>query len=251
MLMRPPHDAVITDDERAYMAKEIRRTVAGIARKKFQRDPLVVPDASLATSKISSAYKRHGLILEKALLTALNTRGDVQAWTAKIRVPIRTRPIQVDLITFHTTTRTVTAYEIKRGFGNHDTEARFAIEQRLTAILGVLQAHAVSRHLSPAVEGVAAVGYYGQLGPRIGPHRVIAAAGFPSEFGPATAAFVEAVNDYFRHCLLRQTAPHFIRALHQMTEMEAFRSTIGPPASFGSEFLSGMEMALHPWDALG
>lgn len=57
------------------------RQSGGIATTKFECDPMVVSHASLATSKISSAYKRHGLILEKALLAALNAQGNLTAWT--------------------------------------------------------------------------------------------------------------------------------------------------------------------------
>jgi hypothetical protein len=160
MLMTLPSDATITDDERAHMATEIRRTIGDITEKAFEKDPLVVPGASLATSKISSAYKRHGLILEEAVRTALNTRSDLRAWEDNIVVPVRNNPIQVDLVTYQANTQTLKAYEIKRGFNNQDAEARHSIEERLTALLSVLPSYATSKNLSATAFDVAVVGYY-------------------------------------------------------------------------------------------
>src|SRR5262245_18562162 len=100
MLLKTTYDAVITDIERAHMAKDIRRRIAEIAETEFGRDPLVVQDVSLATSEISSAYKRHVLVLEEAFRTALRTRADLDAWTTELIVPVRKRPIQVDLLTY-------------------------------------------------------------------------------------------------------------------------------------------------------
>jgi hypothetical protein len=104
--------------------------------------------------------------------------------------------------------------------------------------------------VSPTVIDVAVVGYYGQLGARVGPHRVIASHDFPSEFGLGTTAFVETVNDYYRHCLLREAAPHFVSALRQVTEIEAFRDATAPAVSLGMELLPRLETAHHPWDDL-
>ena len=198
MLIRSPSDATITDDERAHMATEVRRTIGDITEKAFQNDPLVVPGASLLTSKISSAYKRHGLILEEAVRTALNTRSDLRAWEANIDVPVRNNPIQVDLVTYQANTQTMKAYEIKRGFNNQDAEARHSIKERLTTLLGVLPSYATSKQLSATAFDVAVVGYYDRASSRIGAHRVIGSPDFASEFGLTTAVFVEAVNDYYR-----------------------------------------------------
>jgi hypothetical protein len=251
MLIRSPSDATITDDERAHMATKVRRTIGDITEKAFQNDPLVVPGASLLTSKISSAYKRHGLILEEALRTALNTRGDLLAWDDTIAVPVRANPIQIDLVTYQANTQTLKAYEIKRGFNNQDAEARHSIEERLTALLGVLPSYAISKKLSAAAFDVAVVGYYDPVSGRIGAHRVIGSPDFASEFGLATAAFVETVNDYFRHCLLRVTSIDLVGGLQQIVELPAFREAVSPEMMLSAETFSSLATVQHPWDGLG
>jgi hypothetical protein len=250
MLVNTPYDAVITDVERAHMAKCIRRRIAKIADTKFQIDPLVVQDVSLATSEVSSAYKRHGLVLEEALRTALNTRADLDAWMEKLRIPGRKKPIQVDLLTYQATSQTLTAYEIKRGFVNHDDQARDGVEERLTELLSALPRYANSRNISPAAYKVAVVGYYDRLSGALGPHKVIASPDLATEFGSATMAFVVAVNDYYRHCLLRRQGHHLVRGLQQIAELPGFQDAVSSAAVLNAEVFSGLATARHPWDAL-
>src|ERR1700738_3172896 len=62
--------------------------------------------------------------------------------------------------------------------------------------------YASSRGLSAMVRKVAVVGYYDSVSGRIGARDVIASPDLATEFGTGTVTFVEAVNDYYRHCLL-------------------------------------------------
>jgi hypothetical protein len=64
--------------------------------------------------------------------------------------------------------------------------------------------------LNAAAYKVAVIGYCDPIISRIGGHNVIARPDLAIEFGKGTTAFVEAVNDYYRHCLLRRQAPHLI-----------------------------------------
>ena len=50
---------------------EIEKTVTGLDSKLFDPDPIAGPHFSKITSVMSSAYKRHGYILERAILEAL------------------------------------------------------------------------------------------------------------------------------------------------------------------------------------
>jgi len=243
--------ARITDAERATLARDVRGRIADIARTNFPCDPIVVDDASLAASEISSAYKRHGLILEKALLVALGTRTDLTAWTDRIAIASRPKPIQIDLLVHSVQTGALTAYEIKRGFGTQDSEAQHSIKQRLSDLKIALPEYATSRGLHASAFDVAVIGYYGRLGTRMGPHRVIDQQGLVHEFDPQTADFVVEVNEYFRHCLLRQTAPRFARALQQISEIAAFRDAVGPVEDRGALQLSEFSTVHHPWDSLG
>jgi hypothetical protein len=251
MLRNTTCDAVITNVERACLAKCVRRTIAKIAKRKFREDPLVVSDLSLTASEVSSAYKRHGFVLEVALRTALDTRADLKAWTAKLLVPPRTKQVQVDLLTYQPASQTLTAYEVKRGFDNQDDQARDGLEKRLTDLLAFLPKYANSKNLSAAVYKVAVVGYYDEMNGSIGPHKLIARPDLIAEFGQATMDFLEDVNDYFSHCLLRRQARHLLGGLQQMAELPHFREAISPAALLAAETFPGLETSRHPWDALG
>jgi hypothetical protein len=254
MLFKANCDAVITNEQCAHMAKYVRETIAGIAETEFKKDPLVVDDLSQTISEVSSAYKRHGLVLEEALRTALNTRTDLTAWGDNILVPVRQNPIQVDLLTFEATTGTLAAYEVKRGFSNQDSEARHSVKDRLTSLHGVLPNYAKSKNLRATKFKVAVVGYYDPLSTRLGPHQVIASPDLSTEFGTKTMGFVGDVNDYYQHCLERNEAPHLVRALQQIAERSAFRDAVSPASAVFTQFEAvGAELggARHPWDALG
>ena len=51
----------------------IEQTVARLKVKKFKKDPIAGEHFSKIVSLMSSAYKRHGFILEKAILEQLRT----------------------------------------------------------------------------------------------------------------------------------------------------------------------------------
>src|SRR5262245_10486339 len=106
----------ITDDQRAVMASAVRQTVNTLAAGKFAADVLVGSDASSVTSKISSIYKRHGNILEKALSVAINTAPNWKAWD---RITLSNasyaNDFNVDLILYDGNILRI--FEVKRGLG--------------------------------------------------------------------------------------------------------------------------------------
>ena len=53
------------------MKPEIESTIKRLNLKHFEPDPIAGPHFSKITSVMSSAYKRHGYILERAILEAL------------------------------------------------------------------------------------------------------------------------------------------------------------------------------------
>jgi hypothetical protein len=111
--------------------------------------------------------------------------------------------------------------------------------------------YASSRGLSAMVRKVAVVGYYDSVSGRIGAHDVIASPDLATEFGTGTVTFVEAVNDYYRHCLLRRQAPHLVRGLQQISGLPAFQDAVSAAGLSALEPLSQMAAVRHPWDALG
>ena len=55
---------------------EVERTIELLRKKKFRIDPIAGEHYSRSTSVISSAYKRHGSIIEAALRERLKDNGD-------------------------------------------------------------------------------------------------------------------------------------------------------------------------------
>ncbi|MDC1428115.1 hypothetical protein N8156_05330 [Rhodospirillaceae bacterium] len=58
----------------------VEETVERLKRKKFKKDPIAGEHFSKIVSLMSSAYKRHGFILEKAILEQLRTNPDFEVW---------------------------------------------------------------------------------------------------------------------------------------------------------------------------
>jgi hypothetical protein len=62
------------------VAPVVDATISALARKKFDVDPIAGAHYSRATSIVSSAYKRHGKILETALREGLRESNRHQVW---------------------------------------------------------------------------------------------------------------------------------------------------------------------------
>ena len=130
--------------------KEIEATIQGLNKKKFQPDPIAGRTFSRVVSVTSSAYKRHGNIIEKAILAQLAARPELTVWSDKKFQVLKAadlivnlgsknlsdinesdldygesgRTLQIDAIVYHKEARTLRAYEIKRGFGTHDSQKK-------------------------------------------------------------------------------------------------------------------------------
>jgi hypothetical protein len=62
---------------------KIERTIKRLDSKDFTTDPIAAPHFSRITSIMSSAYKRHGYILETALLETLRLCPHFEVWQDK------------------------------------------------------------------------------------------------------------------------------------------------------------------------
>src|ERR1700730_8306692 len=62
------------------MKQEIEKTIKRLDTKRFDPDPIAGPHFSKITSVMSSAYKRHGYILERAILEALRLCPHFEVW---------------------------------------------------------------------------------------------------------------------------------------------------------------------------
>jgi hypothetical protein len=59
---------------------EIEKTINGLDLRNFEPDPIAGPHFSKITSVMSSAYKRHGYILERAILESLRLCPHFEVW---------------------------------------------------------------------------------------------------------------------------------------------------------------------------
>ena len=123
---------------------EVDATIHRLEAKEFVTDPVVETRYGRITSIVSSAYKRHGAIIEKAFEAALKQCPHLTVWAeADFRVSAAAerladndvtafgsslsylkntyeRILQVDLLVFDSRNRRLGSYECKRGFGYHD-----------------------------------------------------------------------------------------------------------------------------------
>jgi len=63
---------------------EVEKTIQSLEAKSFAADPIASPHFSKITSVMSSAYKRHGFILECAILEALRQCTDFEVWREEL-----------------------------------------------------------------------------------------------------------------------------------------------------------------------
>lgn len=128
----------------ARVAPVVDATIQKLSKTKFIQDPVAGDRYSRATSIISSAYKRHGSILETALRESLRESNRHIVWkedvfrvsrAADALVSSQTaeacrdsalpygdsiRTLQVDMVAYDSADQTIRAYEIKRGNGQFD-----------------------------------------------------------------------------------------------------------------------------------
>jgi len=209
----------------AKLKPSVDATIASLNKAKFTKDPIAGEYFSKIVSVMSSAYKRHGTILEGAILEALKTNPDLEVWRDDLfpisqsadqmvkaalkdrgllmnvnlqqAPPIRT--LQVDALVFNKTTKELNAYEIKRGNGLHDAgKIRSMIDDTMcTQVL--LKSYGQSRGFDPSSVNSRIIFYYGKCS--VGSPWAIKGSELDSHFGFPVYSLVEEVNNYYRECL--------------------------------------------------
>ena len=201
---------------------EIEKTILDLATKKFRVDPLAGEKYSKIASVLSSAYKRHGFILERALLETVSEHPDLEVWDddefcvsnaadhmvdsiiekpedaffTELPYGSKHRTLQVDLVTFNNVTHHASSYEIKRGNGLHDAGKKRSILRDLLCQQILLKSYAASRGLAAKSASVHIVFYYGQCSIKK-PFSLVSDE-LDGHFGCSVVASVEAVNNSFR-----------------------------------------------------
>ena len=206
---------------------EIKKTIDALEVKNFRVDPLAGEKYSKVVSVMSSAYKRHGFILERALLEAVKQNNDLVVWhdfqfqvsTAAdhmvdsmienhsdafaTEMPFGTGPrtLQVDMITFNKTNGHVASYEVKRGNGLHDAGKKRSILRDLLCQQVLLKSYAKSKGFDAKTAHVHIVFYYGQCSIKK-PFSLVKDE-LDGHFGLPVVDAVEAVNMEFKNQLMR------------------------------------------------
>ena len=142
-------------------------TIAALSRVTFVEDPIAGVRYSRATSIVSSAYKRHGRILETALRESLRESNRHKVWhddafrvsrdadalvgsqsedaCRQSHCPTATAcgGIQVDMVAFDSADQTIRAYEVKRGNGQFDAGKIRSIKRDLLCVQVLLKSYGV------------------------------------------------------------------------------------------------------------
>ena len=137
---------------------EVDATVASLAATEFKIDPIAGRQYSLIPAVIGSAQKRHGTLIERAILEAVNVSPNYTAWRLpEFRISndaigiaarvnnVKKNPdwldileqnlayggaaktVQIDMMAYNRETKFLCALEIKRGYSHHDAGKKKAI----------------------------------------------------------------------------------------------------------------------------
>jgi hypothetical protein len=207
------------------LTPEIEATVERLRVQRFRPDPIAGEHFSRIVSVMSSAYKRHGFILERAILEQLRLCPDFEVWEDRVfQVPNTAdhivdsaianpraifgtetsyreghRTLQVDAIVFNRITGVIRGYEVKRGSGLHDAGKRRSILRDLLCLQVLLKSYGVNRGLDVREARAHIIFYYGQCS--IKEPFSLTREQLDDHFGWPVVEAVEAVNSYFKERL--------------------------------------------------
>jgi|SRR5262245_7720339 len=204
---------------------EIEKTVIALDAKSFDPDPIAGQHFAKITSVMSSAYKRHGYILERAVLEALKLCPHFEVWRDPIfQVPSAVdhivagsiaeptkligtdypysegqRTLQVDAIVLDKKKGTLEGYEIKRGFGYHDSGKRRSMLRDTLYIQILMKRYGEQRGCKPSGVSSHIIFYYGKRSIPV-PFGILGSE-MDEHFGWPVYEAVEEVNRYFQERL--------------------------------------------------
>lgn len=204
---------------------QVDETINALAAADFRVDPIAGALFSRVVSVLSSAYKRHGTIIENAIVECLKTNERYEVWrvdrfgihhqahatvTAAQNDPDSLNDthlpyvgdgngetqIQLDAVVFDRDTDIVSAYEIKRGNGLHDAGKQRSMKHDALLTKILLKSHAEQRDLQPNGTRTHVIFYYG-LRSIPAPMGLIGEE-LDEHFGMPIWEQVETVNTYYR-----------------------------------------------------
>ncbi len=202
------------------VAPVVDETISSLAKAKFVVDPIAGPHYSRVTSIVSSAYKRHGHILEVALRESLRDSNRHKVWQDSLFKVSReadalansqdldacrqsslpygnsVRTLQIDMVAFDEADQSIRAYEIKRGNGQFDSGKIRSITRDLMCVQVLLRSYGEFSKLKPAEAESKIIFYYGVRSiPR--PWSLVGKE-LDAHFGFPVVEKIEQANDYFR-----------------------------------------------------
>lgn len=124
-------------------------------------DPLLTPNPRLSAlvSEIDSIKKRHGLLIEEALIFAINK---VPGWVAsKDKVAVAGGKAHLDCLAFNASSGLLYVFECKRGHGAFDGDKIRAIDRRLDLISAAIANHVAQKSWSPTKQEIFILSFYG------------------------------------------------------------------------------------------
>lgn len=206
-------------------------TIAKLASAQFIIDPIAGEHLSRVTSIISSAYKRHGGIIEIALFHAIASHNSLETFS---RVPffvnrnassyveshdIKTQEgrrsclnasleyreegsrYELDILYFDHRTGSIVALEVKRGNGHFDRGKRDSMIKSALTVRTLLASYAATRGWDAKGVESRILAYYGV--PRF-PHEIyLRGTDLDTFIAPGIFDRVEQVNAYFKTQLMR------------------------------------------------
>jgi hypothetical protein len=228
----------------AALLKAASEAVAAATVAKFPTDELLGVELSRLISVANSIVKRHGTLLERAVVEALEASGRFQVLRnavvpitgaadsaiasnspeALARVALRydvpaVRSVSLDLIVIDTASAWAGGYQIKRGGGELGPRIRRPLERDLAAVRLLLRSYvrdqgyvAVDRVTSATIDWVGLAGFPEHLtvrGPELDDH-----------FGVPVVRVIEQMTDHLR-VELHKTVPDLLRPLLAVLEMQA------------------------------
>ena len=243
----------IADSHRGILAKSVYKNVRTLAKVSFLQDFLPPAAASLITSRISSAYKRHGKILEQVLAVGANAfpnvigHSNVKCAFGQVK--------DIDVIIQDDNKKHVYILELKRNASQLDGEALISLENRLTSI----EKNALKLHLLKNFTGDVSVLALTRYGPAVNvgsARKTLPISDFANRIDPELGLFIEEVDAYFQFCLCRELEPQARQISAEIERVLASDrvATTGDerPVAFPevkSVFIGKSGVRSHPWDA--
>lgn len=153
-------------------------------------DPLLqsAPKLSEVVSAVEGIKKRHGLLIEEALIAAINL---VSGWTASKGVIPRPNKgvFRADCVAYSATTQTAYLFECKRRYASFDGDKRRAINSKLDEITKQFHAFTVSQGWTVIKTGIFILSFYG--GGPANKYQIHDRRSVASLFPPCAVRFVE------------------------------------------------------------